>query len=74
VAIVDPAKRSWIVVELLSDDGRPMAGESVRLDLPDGSSYSGALDRNGRLRLEGIDPGMCQVSFPDWDGRDWRPA
>ena len=74
VAIVDPEKPSWIVVELLSDEGRPMVGERVLVQLPDGSSYDGALDKNGRLRIEGIDAGSCRILFPERDGRDWRPA
>jgi hypothetical protein len=33
------------------------------------------LDANGLLRVDGIDPaGICDVEFPDIDGREWGPT
>ncbi len=34
----------------------------------------GYLDSNGRARIDGIDPGVCEVSFPDIDANEWRAA
>ena len=74
VAVVNPAKSSWIVVELLNDEGRPMTGERVLIELPKGEQFEGALDKNGRIRVEGIDPGTCTISFPDRERADWARA
>ncbi len=67
----DP-KKTWIEIVLLDDDGEPVANERCRLALPDGSVRVHTLDARGRLRLDGIEPGACEVSFPDRDARDWR--
>jgi hypothetical protein len=69
----EKAKRtSWIEVELLYDDGDPVAGEPYRITLPDGQTVAeGTLDEKGFARLDAIEPGTCQVTFPKLDGRDW---
>jgi len=69
----DPDKDSWIEIELVDREGQPMAGEPYRILLPDGSAVRGVLDQNGEARVEGIDPGDCEVTFPQRDGRSWRP-
>jgi hypothetical protein len=66
--------RTWIEVVLVDAAGRPVPGERCRLQLPDGSVRTATLDGDGRLRVDGIDPGTCEVSFPDRDGADWRAA
>ena len=73
VVVVDPDRPSWIVVELLRDDGLPMAGSRVRIELPDRQVFEGTLDSGGRLRVEGIDRGDCRLSFPDCNDGDWQP-
>jgi hypothetical protein len=66
-----PAK-TWVEVELLDWEGKPAANERYEIRLPDGSLQEGRLDGNGRARFTGIDPGTCQVTFPDFDAREWR--
>jgi len=29
------------------------------------------LDGKGRARFTGIDPGTCQITFPDFDAKEW---
>jgi hypothetical protein len=65
--------KTWIAIELLDPDGKPMPGEAYRLQLPDGSIREGSLDANGTASVSGIDPGSCKVCFPRIDGRVWRP-
>lgn len=72
VIVVDPNKTAWIMVELVDDRGRGLPGERFELTLSAGSQVSGILDAKGRSRIEGIDPGNCQVSFPDRHGPDWK--
>ena len=41
-----------------------MPGERYRIMLPDGTTVAeGALDEKGFARVEGIDAGMCKVTF-----------
>jgi hypothetical protein len=60
--------RSWIEIELLDDGGRRVATELV-VTLPDGSKMRPSF--SGFLRIEDIDPGLCDIEFPNIDGREW---
>lgn len=62
-----PPKTGWIEVVLVDMDGKPFPGEAYSITLPDGSVASGTLDAKGFVRVEGFDPGACQVSFPKRD-------
>jgi hypothetical protein len=65
----------WIEIELLDENGAPVANEPYRLELPDGTIQTGKLDSEGRAFVSGIAvPGECQISFPDIDGREWHPV
>ncbi len=66
--------KTWITVRLIDEDDppRPVAGARYRLRLPDGSLREGSLDRNGMAHLAGIDPGACELSFPDLDAEAWE--
>jgi type VI secretion system secreted protein VgrG len=69
----DPEKTSWIEIELLDEDDNPVPGERYMIKLPDGTTIaSGTLDENGFARVDGIDPGTCQVTFPDIDKEAWE--
>jgi hypothetical protein len=70
-----PARElTWIEIELVDKNARPVAGERYAIELPDGTRRTGQLDANGRARLEGLDPGVCKVSFPALHATDWEPA
>ncbi len=62
----------WIGIELLDDNGEPLAGERYVVQLPDGTKVArGYTDKEGKAEIKGIDPGSCQVTFPDLDGMTW---
>lgn len=63
---------TWIEIELVDTDGRPAPGQRYRITLPDGEVREGRLDAQGLARVEGIDPGACEVTFPDFHEDDWR--
>jgi hypothetical protein len=44
------------------------------LTLPDGTRQEGTLDEDGLIRVDGIDAGDCDVSFPDLDQDAWTSA
>lgn len=60
-----PEELDWIEVVLKDRDGQVLAGERYTLDLSDGRTLSGTLDSEGKIRVDGIPPGMCRVRFPD---------
>jgi hypothetical protein len=69
----DPAPaetKTWIAIQLEwdTDPPRPAAGARYRLTLTDGTVREGRLDAAGLARVDGIDPGLCTVVFPDLDG------
>lgn len=64
---------TWVSILLVddADPPQPVPGVRYTIELPDGATREGRLDRLGRARIDGIDPGTCKVSFQDLDGRDW---
>ena len=70
----DPNKKSWIEVSLVDEEGQPVPYERYRVVTPDGTVREGFLDPKGLARVDGIDPGTCQITFPELDAEAWRPA
>jgi type VI secretion system secreted protein VgrG len=67
-------KKHWIEIELVDEDGNPVPGEPYRITLPDGSTVAdGTLNEKGWARVDHIDPGTCQVTFPNLDKDAWEP-
>ena len=65
-------KPHYIEIKLADDNGKPVAGEPYKVTLSDGSTVAdGTLDDKGFARVDGIDPGTCQVTFPNRDKQDW---
>jgi hypothetical protein len=67
-------KTSWIEIELVGEDDRPIPGEKYRIKLPDNSVDEGTLDDKGFARVEGFEKGDCQISFPELDREAWEDA
>lgn len=69
-------EKTWVEIVLRTDDDppRPVPFKRYRIELPNGSVRDGQLDAQGMARVVGIDPGTCQVTFPDYDGKRWRRA
>jgi hypothetical protein len=70
--VIAPCPPTWIEVRLVDEDNQPVPHERYRIRLPDSSVKEGTLDAEGKVRVEGIVAGQCQVSFPDIDGKDHR--
>lgn len=66
------ATKTFIEIELVDEEGNPVAGEDYEVKLPDGSVVDGSLDANGVARVSGIDPGTCQITFPNLDTSAWK--
>jgi hypothetical protein len=80
VAPLPPAKKragaTWIEISLRDDHDppRPMPYRRYRIETTDGMVREGRLDANGKARVEGIDPGNCDITFPEFHGDDWKRA
>lgn len=60
--------KTWIEIELTDMEGNPMPGERYWIKLPDGRIREGALDKHGRAYFGDLDPGQCEIRWPDRDG------
>jgi hypothetical protein len=69
-----PQKSAWIEINLRDYKGRPIPGERYEIKLPDGSLQTGILDAYGHAEYYGINPGTCEVSFPDIPDDKWDLA
>jgi hypothetical protein len=63
---------AWIEIQLVGEDDRPVRGQKYQITLPDGTVKEGVTDSEGLARLEGIEPGTCQVTFPELDKDAWE--
>jgi type VI secretion system secreted protein VgrG len=70
----DEEKKSWIEIEMVDEDNKPVPGEAYKITLPDGSVAEGTLDGNGFARINGTDQGNCQITFPELDKEAWEKA
>jgi hypothetical protein len=66
------AGKTWIEIRLVDQDGEPVAGAAYRLRITDGSVREGKLGAEGSVRVPGLEPGTCEVSFPEFDAGAWR--
>lgn len=60
-------EKTWIEIELVDSEGKPVPGERYSILLPDGKTVEGRLDASGRAYFGGLDPGECEVTFPELD-------
>lgn len=70
----DPTKTSWIKIAMIDEEGKPVRGEAYRIKAPDGTYRNGTLDHNGKAEIKGIDPGSCEITFPNLDQDAWEDA
>lgn len=65
-------KKSWVEIELADQEGKPVPYQRYRVVPPDGTPIEGFLDDQGFARVDGVDPGTCQISFPGLDATSWH--
>jgi hypothetical protein len=65
-------KFTWIEIRLLDEDDQPVTGEAFEIRFPDGSISKGKVGAKGNARFAGIDPGLCEVRFPDIEASGWK--
>ena len=67
-------KKSWIEIEMVDEEDQPVPGLAYRITLSDNTVAEGTLNEKGRARVDGIEPGNCQVTFPTLDQAAWAKA
>ncbi len=65
-------EKTWIEIELVGEDDKPVPGMAYRITVTDGKVVEGKLDDEGKARIDGLDPGNCAVSFPELDRDAWE--
>jgi hypothetical protein len=68
----DTGVKTWIAIRVLDEDGNPVPDVAYSVTLPDGSIMTGLLDDQGVARFDDIDPGQCQVTFPEIHAKEWK--
>jgi len=63
---------SWIKIRLVNEAGEPVPSERYKITCPDGTVKEGALDANGEATVHGVQPGNCDITFPNLDRTAWR--
>jgi len=63
---------TWIELELVGMDDKPVTGELYEITVPDGRVYRGSTDQNGVGRVQGFEPGDCKITFPRLDQGAWE--
>ena len=65
------SETTFVALEMKDEDGEPLAHARYVVELPDGSKREGRLNANGYARIDGVNPGQCKVTFPDYDEAAW---
>ena len=68
------APKTWIEIQLVDEDGKPVPGQNYRVTTPDGTVCEGTVDEDGLVRITNIDPGTCKFTFPYLDQDAWTPS
>ena len=67
-------KTHWVEIMLVDESGQPLGGEPYEIKLADGTVSSGTTDEKGKARVDHIDPGSVDISFPNLDKDAWEPS
>lgn len=65
--------RSAIEIELVDDQGEPVADERYEIRLANGKVRRGKTDANGVALVDAIPDGECDIGFPDLDAALVKP-
>ncbi len=65
---------TWVEIQLKDKKGNPVPGKNYEVKLADGSIRAGKLDKDGKARIAGVQPGKCDVKFTNVDKNEWKKA
>lgn len=64
--------KTWVEIVLVDMEGKPIPGVRYRVKLPGGEVKEGVLNSYGQAGFYELDPGSCQVTFPELDMEAWE--
>ncbi|WP_437934761.1 type VI secretion system Vgr family protein [Sorangium sp. So ce341] len=67
-------EKTWVKIKAVDPDKKPVPNVAYQMKVPDGSQRQGTVDKDGEAKIEGIDPGQCELTLPDLDAGDWQVA
>lgn len=67
-----PEELTFAAIELVDEDGKPVAGQRYRLTCSDGSVREGRLNDKGFARVDDVPRGTCKVTFLGLDASSWE--
>jgi uncharacterized Zn-binding protein involved in type VI secretion len=56
------------------EDGNSLPGIKYEIKLPSGEMRTGVTDSKGEINIHGIEPGTCEVNFPDLHQNEWNQS
>jgi len=65
---------SWIALEVVDDQGKPIPNLRYEMIAPDGRRLTGTVGADGKARIEAIKKGTCKIQFPELPDDSWKPA
>ncbi len=73
--VVQPCdKKHWFGVRVVDKKGKVVPGVKVKLKLTDGTTPVITIDKTGAYKTtKCLNPGNCEVSFPDLFDVEWKP-
>lgn len=73
-AVLPCAKKHWFGIRVVDEAGKAVPGVKVKLKLTDGTTPVITIDETGSYTTaKCLDPGNCDVSFPDLFDVEWKP-
>lgn len=72
--VVEPPRPTWILIQLVDCDDKPIANRPFRLRLADGTIRQGMVGANGEIRFDDVTAGLCTLVLPTNDEKEWEPA
>lgn len=70
--VEEKKERTWVKIELVDSENKPVAGARYSIKVPNESEpRKGVLDSQGQAGYFDLDPGTCEVTFPDFDKDTW---
>jgi len=60
--------KTWIEFQVTDMSGKPVADVKYEAHLPDGTKKEGSTDKDGLVRFDDLDPGICDFKLVEYDG------
>lgn len=57
--------KTWVAIQLTDEKNKPVPKAKYVIIFPDGTQKEDELDDNGYAYFGDLDPGLCQVAFPE---------